>query len=427
MYSTFVATGVDQRFFADEGQKSILSIKDDLVVFCPAEKISELESLRRVYDSDLTKTLIVPYNVGNLDSWHLYNQQLQAVSSDNNAQFESDLLKHNRMAFVRDYFAKNYFKKSHVLWIDYDSPVLSHVNFETKLFENLSLCKEAQVAFRDDNQVFEASLFILPQEMGWNFYYLNKLIHKDFLYTGQHKTYADYFATFLERHPEQFDVHEKTIQQIAETLQSNVGETLPPKFETDKKLVVVVNHFQQDTSWVNRLYHPAVVYNKNPNDFDKYELNLPNVGFDTIVYFRYIIDNYDNLPDYMCFLQDDPFFHCMDVIQIVNNFKFDRDFVPMSTSYYLGGHDWKMSEDYAARVGLQFQRPLKMITSCQVIISREKVLQRPKEFYELLVSTIDMHVKSSENYAIENLWPTILGFNEELVPCMNCKGYGDKQ
>jgi hypothetical protein len=117
----------------------------------------------------------------------------------------------------------------------------------------------------------------------------------------------------------------------------------------------------------------------------------------------------------------------MDAIQIVNNFKFDKDFVPMSTSYYLGQHDWKMTEDYAERIGLQFERPLKMITSCQCIVSKERVLKREKSFYELLVSTIDMHVKSSENYAIENLWPTILSFNEDLVPCLNCKGHGDRQ
>ena len=68
-----------------------------------------------------------------------------------------------------------------------------------------------------------------------------------------------------------------------------------------------------------------------------------------------------------------------------------------------------------------------MITSCQCIVSKERVLKREKSFYELLVSTIDKQVKSSENYAIENLWPTILSFNEDLIPCINCKGHGDNQ
>jgi len=178
--------------------------------------------------------------------------------------------------------------------------------------------------------------------------------------------------------------------------------TLPLAKHSKERIAVVVNHYQHDTSWINRLHYNVSVYNKNPNEFDLYELNIPNVGFDSIVYFTYIIDNYDNLPEYVAFLQDDPFFHCMDVIQIINNFEFDRDFVPMGTSYYLGGHDWKMSEDYAEKVGLAFQRPLKMITSCQSIIKRDLILKRPKEFYQLLVSTIDKTVKCSDNYAIEN-------------------------
>jgi|688.fasta_scaffold135598_3 hypothetical protein len=427
MYSTFVATAVEKYHFNDGQCPLIMQAQDELVIFCPHDCAEIARQERQKYDPNSSKTFYIYFERTTTDAWHLYSNNLASINNTEQYQTCNKLLVYNRMAFVRDYFSKNHFKKSHVLWVDADSPVLEFVDFTKPLFNNLNVCRESQVLFRNELNEFIPSMFILPQEMGWNFYYLTKLIYKDSLYHNKQEEFSEYFKTFSERHPEQTTMVDGDLKTIAALLQENGEEVLPPKFETDKKLVVVVNHYQHDTSWVNRLYHPVVVYNKNPADTDKYELNLPNVGFDTIVYFRFIIDNYDNLPDYMCFLQDDPFFHCMDTIQIVNNFKFDRDFVPMSTSYHLGGHDWKMSEDYADRVGLAYQRPLKMITSCQVIISKEKVLQRSKEFYELLVSTIDKHVKSSENYAIENLWPTILGFNEELQPCWNCKGYGDKQ
>lgn len=422
MYTGVVITAIEENYDC-----KILQALDNLVIFCPNHIADIIANHRKIYDNDQSRTLIIPYNRGNLDAWHLYANHLKALNNVSEDVIYGDLLEYNRMAWVRDYFSKNHFKASHALWIDADSPIVDGFDFSKKLFQNLFYCGEFQTIFNDEEGKIDYTLFIVPQEMAWNFYYLNKLIYREVLGNNQQLGYSDYMAEFLKRHSEQTSLVAYDGQSIAARLQSPSEPVLPVVKGREKTLVVVVNHYQHDTSWINRLHHPAVVYNKNPNDVDKYDLNLPNVGFDTIVYFRYIIDNYENLPDYMCFLQDDPFFHCMDVIQIVNNFGFDRDFVPMSTSYYLGGHDWKMSEDYAERVGLEYQRPLKMITSCQVIISKEKVLQRPKSFYELLVSTIDQHVKSSENYAIENLWPTILGFNEELVPCMNCKGYGDKQ
>ena len=58
-----------------------------------------------------------------------------------------------------------------------------------------------------------------------------------------------------------------------------------------------------------------------------YDINLPNVGFDTIVYLKYIIDNYDNLPDFVCFSQDNPFFHCENFLDKVNEFDFAKKFI----------------------------------------------------------------------------------------------------
>jgi hypothetical protein len=92
------------------------------------------------------------------------------------------------------------------------------------------------------------------------------------------------------------------------------------------ELTVVICHFKEDLTWISNIKHKVIVYNKNPNEVDLYEINLPNVGFDTIVYLKYIIDNYDNLPDYVCFSQDNPFYHCPRFIQKVNEFDFTKKF-----------------------------------------------------------------------------------------------------
>ena len=424
MYKLFAITAVNTITF-EKNKESLnrtpLVLDNNLVVFCSAQILPEIIEFRKKFDPELRKSKFIEFYEHNLDAFHLYHGSLAGKTNDH--LFE-EIVTLNKMAFIRDYFSSNYFKSSHAMWIDWNAEFLQ--DMEGKSIKNLELCAEAQTLFTDSQGEVLPEIFVVPQEMAWNFYYLNKLEHRDYILSGNLKTQKEYFSILLGKYSNQINLC-CNVANLAEKLTTDKQPDLPIAKFPRNKLEVVVNHYQHDTSWIDRLLFNVSVYNKNPNEHFLYELNLPNVGFDSIVYFTYIIDNYDNLPEYVAFLQDDPFFHCMDVIQIINNFNFDRDFVPMGTSYYLGGHDWKMSEDYAEKVGLSFQRPLKMITSCQSIIKRELILKRPKEFYQLLVSTIDKTVKCSDNYAIENLWPTIFSFNEELVPCLNCKGHGDKQ
>jgi len=203
-------------------------------------------------------------------------------------------------------------------------------DMEGKSIKNLELCAEAQTLFTDSQGEVLPEIFVVPQEMAWNFYYLNKLEHRDYILSGNLKTQKEYFSILLGKYSNQINLC-CNVANLAEKLTTDKQPDLPVAKFPSNKLEVVVNHYQHDTSWVDRLFFNVSVYNKNPNEHFLYELNLPNVGFDSIVYFTYIIDNYDNLPEYVAFLQDDPFFHCMDVIQIINNFNFDRDFVPMGT------------------------------------------------------------------------------------------------
>jgi len=183
-----------------------------------------------------------------------------------------------------------------------------------------------------------------------------------------------------------------------------------------EELVVVINHFEKNVDWVKDLKYPHVIYNKNPEHNHLFEINLPNVGFDTIVYLSYIVEHYDNLPDYICFLQDDPFYHCGNAVEIVNTFNFSKEFYPMGCTYLLGNHDWEKTLNYADQIGLHYTEPLKMINACQCIVSKNLIVKTSKEMYKKIISTIEHTVKCEENYCIENLWPTILNFNEQLEP-----------
>jgi hypothetical protein len=187
-------------------------------------------------------------------------------------------------------------------------------------------------------------------------------------------------------------------------------------------LTVVICHFKENLDWVENIKHDVVIYNKNPNETHLYDINLPNIGFDTIVYLKYIIDNYENLPDYICFSQDNPFDHCPSFLEKVNNFDFSKEFHPLGMSYFRDGEMiLNQTIRYAESVGLSFKFPIKFVSSAQCIVSKKLILKRDKDSYIKIKNSIPEQVITNVNYLIEYLWPTILNFNDELeINLYNC-------
>jgi len=188
-------------------------------------------------------------------------------------------------------------------------------------------------------------------------------------------------------------------------------------------LVVVICHYKENLSWVKDLKHEYKIYNKNPKNNGKYDFDLENYGFDTIAYLTHIIDNYDNLPDFICFSQDDPFYHCPNFIQKVNDFNGDVLFYPLGVTYYRDVESiLNETKKYAIEVGLDYSEPIKFINSAQCIVSKELIKKNPKSLYENIKNSLSTNqIITQTNYYIEYLWPTILSFNEELeVSFNNC-------
>ena len=189
------------------------------------------------------------------------------------------------------------------------------------------------------------------------------------------------------------------------------------------ELKVVICHFKENLDWISQLNHPYIIYNKNPKNAHKFENNLPNVGFDTIVYLTYIIDNYFNLPDFICFSQDDPFYHCPNFLKRVNEFDFQKEFYPLGITYVRDvEHILKQTIEYAEKNKINYTLPIKFINSAQCIVSKKLILKNPLEFYERIRETLPKNeIINNTNYLVEYLWPTILNFNEELkISSHNC-------
>jgi hypothetical protein len=185
-------------------------------------------------------------------------------------------------------------------------------------------------------------------------------------------------------------------------------------------LVVVVCHFNRNLDWLNELTYPYIVYNKNPENNDKFEKNLPNFGFDTIAYLKYIVENYNNLPDYVCFSQDYPFDHCPSFIDKVNQFDFKSEFYPLGCTYIRTGYELDNTIIYANNNNIVYKEPIKFISSAQCIVSKKLILKNDIEFYLKIINSMSKtQIITHTNYCIEYLWPTILNFNEELKLSLN--------
>jgi hypothetical protein len=82
---------------------------------------------------------------------------------------------------------------------------------------------------------------------------------------------------------------------------------------------ILVARYNEDIEWTNQFTN-VVIYNKGTkleNNYNHEEIMLENVGREGHTYYKYICDNYDNLDDYIIFLQGNPFDHCSDIINLL--------------------------------------------------------------------------------------------------------------
>jgi hypothetical protein len=84
---------------------------------------------------------------------------------------------------------------------------------------------------------------------------------------------------------------------------------------------LVIAKYKENTDWISDLGYSYTLYNKGPVNDALHSINVPNVGRESETYLRYIVDNYNGLPDTLVFLQGNPFPHCRDLKQQILNYK----------------------------------------------------------------------------------------------------------
>ena len=179
------------------------------------------------------------------------------------------------------------------------------------------------------------------------------------------------------------------------------------------KFCIVVARYNENLEWTKK-FSNVLVYNKgNPLSDDFNYVVLNNVGREGHTYYKHIYDNYDNLTDYIIFLQGNPFDHSPNLISNLNNYinnkELSIDFEFLSEEIICCNikgckhhPGLPLIETYEKIFGERNENmEFPFGTGAQFIVSKKNILQRPKEFYLKIIEMLDKDIKPIEGYVIE--------------------------
>lgn len=175
---------------------------------------------------------------------------------------------------------------------------------------------------------------------------------------------------------------------------------------------IVVSRYNEDIEWT-RQFDNLVLYNKGSSACAETEIKLPNVGREGHTYYTYIYDNYDNLPDYMVFLQGNPFDHSPNIISDLKNIiqienKPEFLFLGNQLITYMNKCPIKDSfQDHMIRIYKElfsteiYSQQIIFTPGAQFMVSKKNILNRPREFYYKILKFLDYSSNPIEGYVIE--------------------------
>jgi hypothetical protein len=180
-------------------------------------------------------------------------------------------------------------------------------------------------------------------------------------------------------------------------------------------ITIIVARYNENVTWTKQ-FDNVIIYNKGEKLEDGYnEILLENVGREGHTYYKYIYDNYDNLGDYTIFLQGNPFDHSPNIIKKIRAYKIhpslhiDFDFLSEIISectLYKCPHHFGLRpiEVYEKIFGYKKEdMNFKFGNGAQFIVSKQKILSNPKEFYLKIINLLNYTNNPIEGYSIERL------------------------
>lgn len=139
---------------------------------------------------------------------------------------------------------------------------------------------------------------------------------------------------------------------------------------------LVIAKYKEELDWTKDIRGWNIkIYDKSKD--------IPNIGREAETYIRYILENYKNLPNLICFCQGNPFDHEPDFLKILNK-KEPCFFGKITNDNEVG---------YPNHPGLEIGKTYEKIfgesldifrfyAGAQFIVNKEQILKHPLKFYK---------------------------------------------
>ena len=191
---------------------------------------------------------------------------------------------------------------------------------------------------------------------------------------------------------------------------------------------IVVAHYNEDLTWLRRFrLTPIHVYSKgNLATISCFKHILPNIGREAHTYLSYIIERYDTLPRIVFFTQGKIFDH----IRGVNISRIFLGITKCSSNYVFTTepHDFRIT-DYRGALKpaecvfdewfhkyvddtVDIKSGINVYYAAIFSVCREKILSRPKSFYEELIKQLDENNTEVAHY-FERSWYYIFNLHRD--------------
>jgi hypothetical protein len=163
---------------------------------------------------------------------------------------------------------------------------------------------------------------------------------------------------------------------------------------------IIISRYEKDVKWSEQFKdsHRIFIYDKS-NENNNF-IKLPNIGREPHTFLYHIIEHYDNLPNFSCFLQDDPFDHLgnkdISFIGDVDKYWGNINFYPIGYNLlhwnYNGGPHYSMLEIKKLlwdKYFINYPQKLDFIMGGQFIVNKKMIHLRKKIFYEMFLEEIN--------------------------------------
>jgi len=193
---------------------------------------------------------------------------------------------------------------------------------------------------------------------------------------------------------------------------------------------IIVARYNENIEWLNNEMDNCIIYNKGEALGLNNEIMLENFGRESETYLRYIIDNYDQLPDIIIFTQANisdhrgsndinyllgikndafvngksyPCYHDETCTYCWWNWNFQEGKYFLEDNYKnnipILFKDW-----FNTWVNKDFPNPIYIFWHGIFSVRKEYILKRTYEYYKQLIGQVNHHVNPAEGHFFERSW-----------------------